>query len=63
MAWTEDQDHCFFLRQPRTPAELDQAILAMEGSEVCALRYRGNDPKILERLRKLGLGDRCDALG
>jgi hypothetical protein len=41
---------CYFFKQPSIPAELDQAVAAVEGSCVCAVRYRGSEPTILKRL-------------
>jgi len=61
MAWTDDNSHCFFRRQPSTKEEVEQAIQAVRCSEVCALRYAGNDPDILRRLKEAGMGDQCDA--
>lgn len=48
--------HCYFKKQPETEEELSQAINACSVSEVCAVRYAGNNPKILKRLDK----DCCD---
>src|SRR5262245_7993710 len=42
--------HCVFTRQPRTPEEIERAIDAMCGSEVCGIRYGGRDPDILRRV-------------
>ena len=52
---------CYFRRQPQTPEELEQAIEAVSVSCVAALRYAGNDPEILERLRAKGEESQCDA--
>jgi hypothetical protein len=54
--------HCIFYRRPETREELDQAVMAMNVSCVENLRYRGTDPVVLKRLRRLGLGHLCDAL-
>lgn len=48
------ETHCAFLRQPRTPEEIDRAIWAMCGSEVCGIRYGGRDPEILRRIAAQG---------
>ncbi|MDQ1592954.1 MAG: hypothetical protein QOG71_3581 [Pyrinomonadaceae bacterium] len=53
---------CYFRRQPQTPEELEHAIEAVRVSCVAALRYAGNDPAILERLRAKGEKFQCDAL-
>lgn len=42
--------HCVFTRQPKTPEEIERAIDAMCGSEVCGIRYGGSDPEILRRV-------------
>jgi len=52
---------CYFKRQPRTPEELSHAIEAVWVSCVAALRYAGDDPVILERLRAKGCEAQCDA--
>ena len=44
--------HCYFKKQPETSEEIKQAINAICVSDVCALRYAGNDPRILEKLPK-----------
>lgn len=46
--------HCIFTRQPETPAEIETAITAMCSSEVCGIRYGGQDPRILERIAARG---------
>lgn len=56
MAHTEheaDGYHCYFRRQPETPEEVEHAIRAVCVSCCEAVRYGGNDPKILGRLEKL----------
>ncbi len=68
MAWYNDPSgtnqfsHCFFKRQPETPIEVEHAINAMHSSCVENLRYRGQDPAILERLCRMGYRHLCDAL-
>lgn len=52
--------HCYFRRQPKTPEDIEEAISALQVSCVEALRYAGTDPKILTRLRDLGLTHLCD---
>ena len=52
----------YFRRQPQTPEELGHAIEAVWVSCVEALRYAGNDPEILERLRAKGCKSQSDVL-
>lgn len=40
----------YFVRQPRTPAEVESACRAIEVCCAAALRYGGADPKIIRRL-------------
>lgn len=47
----------YFVRQPETDDEIEQACSAIEVCCVDALRYGGKDPKILARLRRT---DCCD---
>jgi hypothetical protein len=51
---------CFFRRQPQTPEEVERAISAICVSEMCALRYAGNDQAIIAKLRAHDLGWLCD---
>lgn len=54
MAHTDEEVyHCYFRRQPETPEEVEHAIRAVYVSCCQAVRYGGNDPKILGRLEKL----------
>jgi hypothetical protein len=57
----EKPEGCFFRRQPKAGEDIDHAINAVRASCVEALRYAGNDPTILERLRDCGCGHLCDA--
>jgi hypothetical protein len=41
---------CYFIKQPSTAAEVDQAIAATEASCCNAVRYRGKDPVLLVRI-------------
>ncbi len=54
MAFDEERFSCYFRRQPETPEEVEHAIRAVWASCCRAVRYAGNDPKILKRLRELG---------
>jgi hypothetical protein len=53
-------DECYFRRQPRTPAEVDQAIEAICVSEMCALRYGGTDAAVIDKLRARRAAAQCD---
>ena len=52
--------HCYFKRQPQTPAEVEQAIEAVVVSCCNAVRYGGRDPRILAQLIAEGKGNECD---
>jgi hypothetical protein len=45
-----NERHCFFKKQPISPAELEQAIQAVNVCCCGAYRYSGNDPKVISRL-------------
>jgi hypothetical protein len=53
--WPDGEEgyHCYFKRQPETPDEVERAISACVVSCVRAVRYAGNNPKILKRFREL----------
>ena len=53
-------DGCYFIRQPETEEEIEQAINAISVSCVSAVRYGGTDKKILKRLYDLNLAAECD---
>ncbi|MEA2735242.1 MAG: hypothetical protein QOE14_1693 [Humisphaera sp.] len=53
-------EECYFRRQPHTPEEIDRAISAISVSEMAALRYGGNDPTIVAKLRAAKCGAQCD---
>lgn len=55
-----DFDECYFRRQPTNETEVDQAINAMNVSCVEALRYAGNDARILAKLRSRNMGHLCN---
>lgn len=54
--------HCFFRKQPATALELIHAVKAVEGSCCGALRYRGNDPEIIQKLKEVSCGNFIDRL-
>jgi hypothetical protein len=58
----DEEIGCYFRRQPQTPEELTHAVEAVWVSCVEALRYSGNDPEILERLRAKGCKSQSDVL-
>ena len=60
MGYDENEGHCYFKRQPNSQKEVEEACQAVNTSCCAALRYGGNDPKIISRLRALGIGDQCD---
>ena len=49
MAFDEEGRSCYFKKQPETPEELDRALRAVCVSCCEAVRYTGNDSKVLER--------------
>ena len=54
---SETNSDTYFVRQPETEEEIEQACRALEVCCVDALRYGGRDPRILARLRRT---DSCD---
>ena len=58
----DEETGCYFRRQPQTAEEIKHAVEAVRVSCVEALRYSGNDPKILERLRAKGCKSLSDVL-
>ena len=46
--------HCYFKKQPETPDEVEQAVRAIVISCCGAVRYLGEDPAVLQRLRTVG---------
>jgi ferredoxin len=61
----DEETGCYFRRQPQTAEEIGHAVEAVRVSCVEALRYSGDDPEILERLRAKGCKSLSDvsALG
>lgn len=51
---------CYFIRQPETDEEIEQAINAIAVSCVSAVRYGGIDQKIIKKLYSLNLESECD---
>ena len=57
VGWTDEKiPHCFWKKQPRTPAELERSIAVLEAQELGCHRYAGTNPAILDRL----LSTYCD---
>lgn len=54
--------HCHFKKQPETPEEVERAVWACWVSCTKAVRYAGDDPAILNRLKELGSADSSDVL-
>jgi hypothetical protein len=54
------RSHCYFQRQPSTAEEVDHALEAIRVACCGALRYAGEDPLILARLRETGHNRQCD---
>ena len=51
VGWTDEKvQHCFWKKQPDTPAELERAIAVLEAQELECHRYAGTDPAILSRI-------------
>lgn len=61
--FTVDDEHCFVKRQPRTAAELDAMVDAMDHSCVQCIRYAGRNSKIRQRLVDRGLEELIDEDG
>ena len=58
VGWTGEGKvrHCFWKKQPETPAELERAIAVLDAQELECHRYAGTDPAILDRV----LSTYCD---
>src|SRR3954453_16553821 len=51
VGWADEKvPHCFWKKQPETPAELERAIAVLEAQELKCHRYAGTDPTILNRV-------------
>ena len=51
VGWTGEKiPHCYWKKQPKSPAELERAIAVLEAQELECHRYAGTDPSILERM-------------
>jgi hypothetical protein len=47
---TQNSTDCYWIRQPQTPDELEQAIKVIHEQEVDCHRYAGTDPSVIRRL-------------
>ena len=56
MSYDEEHSSCFFERQPTTPEEEYRAVRAVWASCCGAVRYGGNDPRVIARLESLEQG-------
>lgn len=54
--------HCYFHRQPQTPAEVQRAVNAVVVSCCASVRYAGTDKKILAAIARLNRACSCDAV-
>jgi hypothetical protein len=52
----EELTECYWIRQPQTPDELEQAIKIIHTQDLGCHRYAGTNPKIIRRLPS----DQCD---
>src|SRR5215467_4708692 len=50
VGWIGDTQHCFWKKQPETPAELERAIAVLEAQELECHRYAGTDFAIVSRI-------------
>lgn len=57
VGWADGKvQHCFWKKQPETPAELERALEVLEAQELGCHRYAGTDLAILNRV----LSTYCD---
>jgi hypothetical protein len=57
IGWVDaPMNHCYWMKQPETSSELDQAFKVFDGQELGCHRYAGLDPEIQ---RRVGY-DQCD---
>jgi len=51
VGWTsENSPQCYWIKQPKTAVELNQAIKLFQTQDFGCHRYSGNDPAVLEKL-------------
>ena len=51
--------HCYFKKQPQTPEETERAINAVRAACCGALRYGGDDQRLIDRLLAAGVDADC----
>jgi len=51
IGYQKEPEACYFIRQPETEVEVDRAIEAVLAGFVANLRYGGDNPNILRRIR------------
>lgn len=57
----DQSSHCYVKRQPSTVGETEGALNAVRRAELACIRYRGDDPEILQRFAELDQLQVCDA--
>ena len=57
---TSDPSHCVIAKQPRTPAEVDRTLNAIQAAELGCIRYRGRNRAIIRKLEQMGEGGQYD---
>jgi hypothetical protein len=63
IGWNDDPagiSHCIWKKQPETPAELEQAFAAIEGTEAQCYRYAGSDQAIIDKIGEQFCADRVE---
>lgn len=60
MGFDDSEQHCFVKLQPRSDAELFQAIRMVRSADLQCIRYCGRDSEIVRRLAEIGEADACD---
>ena len=51
VGWVDElKRHCYWIKQPETTEELDQAIKVLDSQELECHRYAGTDPAVLSRV-------------
>jgi ribosomal protein S18 acetylase RimI-like enzyme len=59
-AFVPDSTGCHLVRQPQTDRELEQMVEVLHAQDLGCIRYRGNAPDVLARIRKRGLDEYID---
>jgi ferredoxin len=53
-------EQCYVKKQPTTPDELSRMLEVFRTQEVGCIRYRGEDPVLLQSIERIGEGSQCD---